>query len=103
MSSAAGSRRRGAVRQRGPIPSSPTADSTFRTRTRCGVTTSNSGPLSPTRQQGRIGLCWRVGLALGGTMILAVGNPILGPEGAVFALLAALFLFLLYWRERSWR
>src|SRR5215813_8525783 len=36
-------------------------------------------------------------------MILAVGNPILGPEGAVFALLAALFLFLLYWRERSWR
>src|SRR5438270_5925369 len=36
-------------------------------------------------------------------MILAVGNHILGPEGAVFALLAALFLFLLYWRERLWR
>ncbi len=33
----------------------------------------------------------------------AVGNHLLGPEGAVFALLAALFLFLLYWRERLWR
>src|SRR6266436_1143261 len=38
-------------------------------------------------------------------MRLAVGNGFLTPEGAVFVLLAVLFLFLLlvYWRERLWR